>query len=241
MLEHGHRGTLRDQSHELLAAAGNDEVDEAVEGEHGHDGGAVGGVHDLHRIGGESGLLHGFGEHLGDGGVGLQRFAAPAQQHGIARFQAEPRGIGGDVGPGLVDEPHHAQRHADPRDLHPVGAPPCLGGLSHRIGEGGDLAKPRRHLLDPALGERETVHEGARQLPPIARGPDRNDWRRARGRSSPRAPRHLLERVVLRSCGSERERAGRLLGRPRLARHMGQHVHISFLPGRRAPPGCPGE
>jgi hypothetical protein len=108
-------------------------------------------------------------------------------------------------------------------------------------GQGGDLAKPRRHLLDAALGERETVHEGARQPRRSRAGQIGTIGVEHEADLLLEPPRHLLERVVLRSRGSERERAGRLLGRPRLARYMGQHVHISFLPGRRAPPGCPGE
>ena len=36
----------------------------------------------------------------------------------------------------------------DARDLDPIGPPPDLDGLAHRIGQGRHLAQARRHLLD---------------------------------------------------------------------------------------------
>ncbi len=81
-------------------------------------------------------------------GVGLERLAAAAQQHRVAGLQAEPGGVGGHVGARLVDEADHAQRDAHARDLEAVGPAPGLHGLAHRIGQRGDLAQARRHLLD---------------------------------------------------------------------------------------------
>src|SRR5213083_1527710 len=40
-----------------------------------------------------------------------------AQDAGVARFQAQRRGVGGDVGARFVDDADHAQRHAHPADL----------------------------------------------------------------------------------------------------------------------------
>ena len=48
----------------------------------------------------------------------------PRRERGVAGLDAEPRGVGGDVWPVLVDDGHDAQRHPHPLDLEPVRAPP---------------------------------------------------------------------------------------------------------------------
>jgi hypothetical protein len=46
-----------------------------------------------------------------------RRLLAAAQDRGVARFQAQRRGVRRDVGPRFVNDADHAQRHAHPADL----------------------------------------------------------------------------------------------------------------------------
>ena len=148
VLEDGHRRPLRDQPHELLAPPRNDEVEVAIEREHRHDGGAVGRVDVLDGVGGQARLLDRLGEDLRDDRVGLERLAASAQQHRVAGLEAEPGGVRGDVGAGLVDEADDAERDANPRDLDAARPPPDLDGLADGVGQarrraGGRPPSPR--------------------------------------------------------------------------------------------------
>ena len=81
------------------------------------DGGAVGRGDDLHRALGEAGgaqpLVHAVGNRL----VAAQRFRAAAQDRRVAGLEAQRRGVGGDVGPRLVDDADDTQRHAHLADL----------------------------------------------------------------------------------------------------------------------------
>ncbi len=85
-----------------------------------------------------------------------------AQQHRVARLQADPGGVGGDVGPGLVDHPDDAERHP-----HLASSRLLASGAAHhladRVGQPGDLAQPQRpwRPIDfPRFVEPEAVDDG---------------------------------------------------------------------------------
>ncbi|KAG1539762.1 hypothetical protein G6F50_014453 [Rhizopus delemar] len=88
MLDEGHAGFLRQAGDQALAAARHDDVDVFGHGDELAYGGAVGGGHDLHGVlrqaGGGQARLH----DSAQGNVGVQRFATPAQDGGIAGLQA---------------------------------------------------------------------------------------------------------------------------------------------------------
>ena len=68
-----------------------------------------------------------------------------APQHGgVARLQAQPGRVTGDVGPVLVDDPDHAERDPDALDPQAVGADPALDHLAHRVGQGRPPGAGRR-------------------------------------------------------------------------------------------------
>ena len=133
VLEHRDRGALGHQADELLPAARDDEVDVPVEREQDLDGLAVGHVDEPERLGREPGLLEALGEDRRDDRVRLERLAAAAQHAPrcpILRQSAAASAV--TFGRRLVDEPDHAERHADPRDLDPVRPPPAADRLARR-------------------------------------------------------------------------------------------------------------
>ena len=79
-------------------------------------------------------------ECLVDRPVRIDRLASAAQQHRVARAQAERRRVRGDAGPRLVDHQHRAERRAHPLDCQPARARPALHHLADGVGLGRDLA-----------------------------------------------------------------------------------------------------
>ena len=74
----------------------------------------------------------------------LARTRRAAQQHRVARLQADAGGVDGDVGPGLVDHPDHPERHADLAQLQPVGQRVAAHHLADRVGQRDELPGARR-------------------------------------------------------------------------------------------------
>src|SRR3989475_686665 len=155
--------------------------------------------------------------------------SAAAQTPRVARFDAEARGAGGDVGPRLVDEPDDTQRDANAGDLDAVRPPPHLHDRPDGVRERGDLPEPLRHLLEAALGQRETVEERPRRAPalrPLDVGPVRLEERPG---FLDESVGHLHECVVLDLRRAERQRARGVAGGAGLGLHEVADVHGSLL------------
>ena len=88
-----------------------------------------------------------------------ERVGTAAQDDGIAGFEAERTGVGGDVGPALIDDADDAERRAHPLQMQPVGAIPGRRDGADGIGQVGDLLDAARHRLDPRRGQRGAVQE----------------------------------------------------------------------------------
>jgi hypothetical protein len=117
VLDHRHPRFGQQARDQPLAAARHDDVDELAHGDQLADRGAVGGVDDLHRFGGQAGAPQAFLHQRGDGAVGADGFRAAAQDGGVAGFQAQCRGVRRHVRPRLVDDADDAERHAHLADL----------------------------------------------------------------------------------------------------------------------------
>jgi hypothetical protein len=82
--------------------------------------------------------------------IALQRLPPAAQDARVAGLEAQRRGIGGHIGPGLVDHRDHAERDPDPLDLQAIRAGlgavdptqdlRCIADLGDRACEPGDPA-----------------------------------------------------------------------------------------------------
>src|SRR5262249_2811742 len=86
----------------------------------------------------------------------------------------QPRGVGGDVGARLVDDPDHPKRYADACNAKPVGALPLRQHAAQRIGPQGDVLQPLRPGVDAGRIQRQAGEPGGARAPgacprPLAR------------------------------------------------------------------------
>jgi hypothetical protein len=149
-----------DQFDKTLAAARDDEVHRAVGAAQqlGH-GGAVGRRNRLNRVLGQT-CLGQARAHRGDDDRGRAGAVAPAaQDHGIARFQAQRAGIGCDIGPRFIDHADDADRYRHALDCQPVRALDPFEHAADRVGQSGDRFQARGHRLDAVGGKRQAVQK----------------------------------------------------------------------------------
>ena len=155
----------RDQA---FAAARHDHVDGAVEaGQHGADGGAVAGGNELDARLGQARFLEPGGEAGMDQPRGVKTLRASAQNGGVARFQAQPAGVGGDIGAAFENHPDHAERRRDALDAQAVGPLERLQRPADRVRQIGDFVEAARDGGDALVVEHQPVeHGGAEVLRP---------------------------------------------------------------------------
>jgi len=80
-----------------------------------------------------------------------------AQDHRVARLQAQRARIGGHIRAALVDDAHHTERHRDTRDAQTVGPRPLGEHATDGILERGDVFEAARHRLEARIVELQTV------------------------------------------------------------------------------------
>ncbi len=123
---------------------------------------SAGVLEELDPVGRETGSGERASYGTRDGHVGAEGVGRAAQDHGVAGSDAEPGGIGGHVGTGLVNHGDDAEWDTDAVELHPVVQRPASCLAAHRIGQGGNAAKTGGHGGDPPLVQTEPVDESAR-------------------------------------------------------------------------------
>ena len=163
MGEDRHAGFLLDARNEAFAATRNDHVDRSIEpGKKRTHGGAIGGRHELDRIGRQAGRNEaldqaGMNETRRIGGIG-----AAAQDDGIAGLKAQSTGIGRHVRPALIDDADDTKRRADALDVEAIGAIPFgddgsdgilqFSNLAHRLGDGCNAGGIQGQAVDKGGG-----------------------------------------------------------------------------------------
>ena len=145
------------------AAAGDDDVDQALHAQEVADGGAVGGGDELDRGRRQASRLEAALEAGDDGARGVEALRAAAQDAGIAGLEAQGTGVGRHVGAALVDDADHAQRHRDPGDVEAVGARPAGELAADGVRQIGDRGETVRHRGDTLAVEAQTVEQGRGQ------------------------------------------------------------------------------
>ena len=148
---------------QALAAARHDDIDEFAHGDQLANGGAVGGVDDLHGIGRQAGGLQTFLDQRRDGAVGADRFRAAAQDGGVAGFQAQRCSVGRDVRAGFVNDADDAERDAHLADLDAGRLELEFAHFTDRIGQRGDLLDAFGHAVDTFFGQRQAIEHGGFQ------------------------------------------------------------------------------
>jgi hypothetical protein len=168
--------------------------------------------------------------------LGVQAFRSAAQQHRIARLQAQCGGIRADIRPALVDHADHADRRRDAADMQPVRLRPVGQRAAERIGQSGDILDALRHRRDARLGQRQAVTEcrGGRTLRHIDRigGQDRR-------RGVTNGCRHRDQRGVALAFAAARQHPRRLpCGQRRALQVLGRlavDMHRHALPAASVP------
>ena len=126
VLDHRHLAAGDHRADQRFAAARDGEVDGVIARQQQRHQGAVLFHHQLHRIGGQPGAGEAAAHRGGQRAVAVHRLFAATQDAGIARAQAQPSGIDGDIGPALEDDGDHADRHRDLLHRHALGDRPRL-------------------------------------------------------------------------------------------------------------------
>ena len=224
VLDHRDPGIAADALDEPPAAARDDDVHVGVHGDEHADRGAIARLHNLDRVAGQCRRLEPFVDALGDGKVRRERLRAAAEDGGVAGLHAQGRSVRGDVGPRLVNDADHSERHAHPADLKARRLHPQVAHFADGVRERRDLAQPPGHRPDAGIGELEPVEQrrgeavrSARvEIPPV-------------GRPDGRSP--ILDRVrdgnqrcVLGCGGRARQRPGRGPGAGAEVEHVGAQV-----------------
>ena len=95
----------------------------------------------------------------GDGGIGVQRLLAAAQDHGVAAFDTQGGRVACDVRPTFENDQHHADRHAHFFNAQTVGPDALFDDLPDGIGLVGDLPDRVGHRSDALVVEGEPVEQ----------------------------------------------------------------------------------
>ncbi len=221
---------VADQLDQPAPAARDHQVDEFVRLEQRGDRTAVGGADGLYRVFGQArcseAVAHAFDDHAG----GMAAFAAAAQDHRIARLEAQGGGVGADIGARFVDHADHPDGHGDAFDGEAVGALEAGELAAHGIGQFGDFLERAGHALDAVLGQAEAVDEAlglaaCDALHVLAIGFEQF--------AHPAAQRlgGFAQRVVLRLCAGGQQRARGLAGA--LAEVVDMDLRVGGLVGHR--------
>ena len=157
--QRGHAGLVADQFDQPASAARDHQIDEFIGLEQRSDGVAVGRADRLHRILGQAGSFQPGAHAIDDHARRIAAFAAAAQDHRIARFEAERAGVGADIGARFVNHADHADRHGDAFDGEAVGPLERRQLAADGVGQFGDFLQRAGHARDPLLGQAQTVDE----------------------------------------------------------------------------------
>ena len=164
MGEDRHAGFRLHTPDKALAAAGNDDVEIALQAcQHFADGGAVGDGYALDGILGQVGLLQARLQAGVDGTGGMDGVRAAAQDHGIARLEAERTGIGRHIRAAFIDHADDAERRAHTFDVQAVRAVPFGNDFADRILQVSDGADAIGHGGNAGGIKLQPVEHGGRQ------------------------------------------------------------------------------
>ena len=92
----------------------------------------------------------------------VKAFRAAAQNRRVAALEAEGAGIRRHAGTALVDDADDAERHGDTLDLEAVGAVEGGHDATDGVGQRRDGVESVGDAGDPALVEKQAIHEGGR-------------------------------------------------------------------------------
>ena len=170
MREHRHPRIALHPFDQAFAAARYDHVDQPGSRQHRADSGTILRGEQLHRGGGDAFRFNPGHKRRVQRAVGMHRLAPAAQQHRIARAQAQRSGIGGDVGTAFVDDPDQPDGNAAAQQFHPRRCGAAGNHLAHRIGQRGNLFDSSGDAFHPAFVQLQPIEQGGGQTARLASG-----------------------------------------------------------------------
>ena len=90
----------------------------------------------------------------------MNGLAAAAEDAGVARLDAQSRGIYSDVGPRFVNDGDNAQRNSHLAKVQAVGPVPFFETAADRVGKLDDLAYTDSHIVNPLFCQLQTIQHG---------------------------------------------------------------------------------
>ena len=148
---------VHDVADELVGAAGDDQVDLLVEGEHVGD--VPAGFEQVHPAGGQAGGFAGAGDGVGEDAVGVGRFGAAFEQEGVAALEAEGRDLHQGVRAGLEDHADHADRAGDAVELEALIHFDGGERLADRVGQLDEAVDAGTDVVELGLVEFESFEQ----------------------------------------------------------------------------------
>ncbi|MNN17092.1 hypothetical protein D3C81_1302620 [compost metagenome] len=133
MLDHRHTRVLGDKTDQAFAAARNRQVDDVVELQQFQHGLAAQVFDQRQRRFRQAGVAQCALQACRNGGVGMDRLRAAAQDHAVTGLDAERCGIGGHVRPRFVDHRDHSQRYAHLLHADAIRPHVLARNLAHRV------------------------------------------------------------------------------------------------------------
>ena len=223
--QHGNAAVVHDIADELLAAAGDDEVDERVLLQHGGD--VLAGMQQLREIRRKPDIRRRLPERITQGGVRPLRLAPALEQHGIAALERQRRNLHQRIRPAL-------ENHADDpnRAGHAVHFQPRRDFVRHRccadgVGQIRQRAKPVRHGAQLLFAEFQPAKQGRCQPVRLRLMNIRRVRRKNIRLMIFQHLRHPQKRRVSRFQRRSRQRPSRL---PAVCRHLVKIVHPVLPP-----------
>ena len=162
MAKNGNTSRLLDGLHQLIRAAGNDQVDPAIEIEHLPH--LLSRRDELNRI--RRHPIHLAESLLDDRDQGLVRsggLPAALENDGVGGFKREGGDLHGRLGPRLENNADDSKRTAYPVEIKPLSEPRREGHLSDRVRQPGDVANPGQHGIELAPLEIKTLEQSPAQ------------------------------------------------------------------------------
>ena len=156
-----------------------------------------------------------------NGGVRARALRAAPQDHRVARLQAQRARIRGHVGPALVNDADHAERHATRWMRMPFGRVHSASTVPMGSASAAMSSSAARHGLDARLVETQAVEQRRASSPPRAPRACRDRWPpgscAARAHAAP-PPRRAERDSSARSAASAEHAARRRARRGRCHR-----------------------
>ena len=163
MGQHRHPCFAHHPAGETLAAAGNDQIDGAVQPfQHQADSGAVGVADILNGGLRQARCLQPFHHGGMNGAGGMDRIRTATQDGDIARLERDGAGVGGHIGAAFIDDADHADGRGHAGDVQPIGPGPARQFPAVGIRLPGHVFHAFGHGLDARVVQGQPVQHGGR-------------------------------------------------------------------------------